>query len=76
MADRPSSYYKCPVSAVSWLITGKETSSSGFQRLVKEGKSEWTVEFLVRDPKWKPLFPDWVIVKAKARLMAASKKSV
>ncbi len=68
-------YYKGPVGTVSWLMIGKETPSSGFQRLVKEGKLEWTVEFLIQDPKWKPLFPDWVVSNAKARILAASNQS-
>ena len=66
-------YYKGPVGTVTWLMIGKERTGVGFHRLVKEGKLDWTIESLIQDPKWKSLFPEWVIANAKARLDAFSK---
>jgi hypothetical protein len=47
---------------------GEAGPMSGFRSLVKAGKLEWTVEWLIaNDPKWHPLFnkSDWVIEKTK-----------
>jgi len=41
---------------------------NGFNVLLKAGKREWTVEQLILQPKWKPLFRDWVLEKANVRL--------
>lgn len=68
-------YYKGPVGTVTWLMIGKERTGIGFNRLVKEGKLDWTIEALIQDPKWKPLFPDWVIANAKARINAATQSA-
>jgi len=61
-------YRKGPVGAVRHLLTGEVTPGSGFRRLAKAGKLEWTVEALILQPKWKPLFTDWELDKAKARI--------
>jgi hypothetical protein len=63
-------YYKGPVGTVKHLLIGDPSPGSGFMRLVKAGKADWTVEALVaRDPeKWKRLFTDREIEKAQARL--------
>jgi len=71
MTSTNPKYYKGPVGTVTWLMIGKDRTGVGFNRLVKEGKLEWTIEWLIQDPKWKPLFPEWVIKNAKARIDAA-----
>jgi hypothetical protein len=49
-------YVKGPVGTVQHLLAGELSLGSGFKRLVKAGKVDWTVEALLREPKWKPLF--------------------
>lgn len=58
--------YKGPVGTVRHLLVGEP--STGFRDLVKAGKSSWTVESLILEPKWKSLFSDFDRAKAKARL--------
>jgi hypothetical protein len=69
-------FYKGPVGTVRHLLLGELASDSGFRRLVKAGKLEWTVEWLIaKNPRWQPLFTnsDWVIKKAEARVRDATK---
>ena len=58
--------YKGPKQTVLDLPIGEP--GNGFNVLLKAGKREWTVEQLILQPKWKPLFRDWVPEKANVRL--------
>ena len=58
---------KGPVATVKHLMA-REGRSLGFERLLNANKLEWTVEALLQDPKWKPLFKANEIAIAKARL--------
>jgi hypothetical protein len=58
--------YKGPTQTVLHLLTG--APGNGFEVLLKAGKRDWTVEALLKDPKWKPLFADWVFQNAENRL--------
>lgn len=64
-------FYKGPVRTVRHLMVGKVSAQSGFRRLVKAGKLEWTVEWLIaNNPRFHPLFQnaDWVLKNANARV--------
>ena len=61
--------YKGPVGTVRYLLIGDP--ASGFKDLVRAGKPDWTVESLILQPKWKSLFSNWELQKAKARIDAA-----
>ena len=64
-----SRYYKGPVGTVGHLLAGEASAKSGFVRLKKIRKLDWTVEALItRDPKWRGLITDCEIRKAEARL--------
>ena len=64
-------YVKGPVGAVRHLMDGAAHPQSGFARLTKANRIEWTVEWLItHEPKYEPLFnsSDWVLKNAKARI--------
>src|SRR5579863_5702633 len=64
-------YRKGPIGTVRHLMLGSVQPQSGFARLKKANRIDWTVEWLIaNDPKWAQLSPkaDWVIKKAKSRL--------
>ena len=63
-------YRKGPIGTVKHLLIGDPSPSSGFMRLVKAGKADWTVEALLADnpEKWSALFTAAEIEKAQARL--------
>jgi hypothetical protein len=65
--------YKGAVGTVRYLLQG--APSSGFKDLVRAGKLKlnWTVEALILDPKWKPLFTELELQKAAARIRDATK---
>jgi hypothetical protein len=63
--------YKGPVGTVRHLLAKPIHEKSGFERLHKEGKLDWTVEKLLHDTKWHPLFQSWVVERAKDRIRAA-----
>ena len=42
---------------------------SGFERLIAIGHAEWTVEWEVLNPKWRPLFSDQHLDAARWRLV-------
>jgi hypothetical protein len=46
----------------------------GFRAFVAAGRIEWTVEWLVLQPKWKALFTEWELRKAKARVDSVTAK--
>jgi len=71
-------YNKGPAGTVRYLMLGSVSPQSGFQRLRKAGKIEWTVEWLIaKNPKWHPLFQnsEWVIKKAQARIREAEEEN-
>jgi hypothetical protein len=61
--------YKGPVGTVRYLLS--QEPSTGFKDLMRWGKADLTVEALIGQPRWKPLFTDWELQKAKARIAAA-----
>lgn len=67
---RDKRLYKGPVGTVRYLLIGEP--ASGFKDLVRAGRLDWTVEALILQPKWKPLFSDRELAKAKARIAAAN----
>jgi hypothetical protein len=67
---RDTRLYKGPVGTVRYLLIGEP--STGFRDLVRAGKSDWTVEALILQPKWKELFLDAELQKAAARIKAAN----
>jgi hypothetical protein len=60
--------YKGAVETVKHLMGKKLTEKSGFERLKKAGRLEWTVEALLADEKWHPLFEDWELERARQRV--------
>jgi hypothetical protein len=61
--------YKGPTGTVKHLLkrkTLKETS--GFERLRRARKLDWTVEALLKEKKWHGLFEQWEIERASERL--------
>jgi hypothetical protein len=66
--------YKGPVGTVRYLFN-KATLTAGFISLVRAGKLDWTVEALVLQPKWKPLFSQLELDRAKARINQAKANS-
>ena len=60
--------YKGPVGTVKHLLGKDLTAQSGFERLRREGRLEWTIEALVTEPKWRNLFEYWEIARAEERL--------
>ena len=67
---RDQRLYKGPVGTVRYLLD-KPTLSAGFISLVQAGKLDWTVEALVVQSKWKPLFSQPELDKANARIKLA-----
>jgi hypothetical protein len=62
-------FNKGPVGTVRHLMAGNASADSGFRRLIEADKLGWTVEWLIAmNPKWWPLFPEWVVKEAKARV--------
>jgi hypothetical protein len=61
--------YKGPVGTVRYLLNREP--SAGFKDLIRWGRADLTVEALVLRPKWKPLFADSELQKAKTRIAAA-----
>ena len=61
--------YKGPCGTVRFLLA-KPSPSLGFVDIVRAGHRDLTVEALILQPKWKPLFTDWskLCEQAKARL--------
>jgi PQQ enzyme repeat len=51
---------------------GDSDTGRGIQRN-RAGKLNWTVEALILDPKWKPLFTELELQKAAARIRDAEK---
>jgi hypothetical protein len=71
LTNRNPRYYKGPVGTVRHLLSGPIAPASGFNRLVQAGKTNWTVEALLQDDKWKHLFGNAELLKARARLRQA-----
>ena len=67
---RDKRLYKGPVGTVRYLLD-KSTLADGFISLVQAGKLDWTVEALIIQPKWKPLFSQSELDKANARIKLA-----
>ena len=68
-----ASYVKGPVGAVRHLMIGAANPQSGFARLTKANRIDWTVEWLItHKPKYEPLFSNsgWILENAKARIRA------
>lgn len=63
--------YKTPVGTVKHLIGKTLNEKSGFERLKKAGKLDWTIEALLADQKWHPLFEHWELDRAKRRIEGA-----
>jgi hypothetical protein len=63
--------YKGPVGTVKHLLGKNLTERSGFERLRRAGRLNWTIEALVTEPKWRALFEDWEIARAEERLRSA-----
>lgn len=66
-----ASYVKGPVGTVRHLMLGAAHPQSGFARLTKANRIEWTVEWLItHNPKYERLFhnSDWVLKNANARI--------
>ena len=59
-------YVKGPIGTVRYLLSF-DSPSPGYLRLVKAGKRSWTVEALLCDPKWHPLFTPTEVERAKKR---------
>jgi hypothetical protein len=59
------------VGTVRYLL--QSDPSSGFKDLVRAGKLNWTVEALILDPKWKPLFTELELQRAAARIRDVEK---
>jgi len=68
LTSKDPGYGKGPLGTVRHLLGGEPSMGSGFMRLLRANKLEWTVEALLLDPKWKPLFTDLELQKAKSRL--------
>jgi len=71
-------FNKGPIETVRYLMIGPVWPGSGFDRLVKAGKVEWTVEWLIaKDQRWAPLFQgsEWVIRNAADRIQAAERSN-
>jgi hypothetical protein len=63
-------FYKGPVATVRDLLLGE--LSNTFRILVKAGRIDWTVEWLITtDLKWEPLLTERMLKKAKARIKYA-----
>jgi hypothetical protein len=72
LMSRDPRYRKGPIGTVRHLLTGDVMPASGFRRLVKAGKLDWTVEALLQDPKWKDLpLTELEWNKARSRYQAA-----
>jgi hypothetical protein len=63
--------YKGPAGTVKHRLGKNLSDKSGFERLRKADKLSWTVEYLLGDPKWQPLFKRWEIERANGRIRAA-----
>jgi len=60
------------VAAVKQLLSGNLKADSGFIRLARAGKLDWTVEALLTSSRrWRPLFTDIEIEKARCRYQTA-----
>lgn len=60
------------VASVKHLLAGNLKGESGFIRLARARKLEWTVEALLSSSRrWKPLFSDVEIEKARCRYQTA-----
>jgi len=69
---RPMLNRKGSVESVKRLLSGKLSEKSGFIRLVRAGKLEWTVESLIcSQRKWRPLFSDVELAIACSRVQTA-----
>jgi hypothetical protein len=61
--------YKGPVETVKHLLRrNKLKETSGFERLRRAGKLDWTVEALLKEKKWHTLFEQTEIARAVERL--------
>jgi len=63
---RNPKYVRGAIGTVRHLLSF-DLPSPGFQRLVRAGKREWTVEALLCDPKWHSLLTPTEIERAKTR---------
>ena len=63
---RDKRLYKGPVGTIRFPLCKREPSE-GFRSLVQAGKQELTIEALILDTKWKPLFDDWDRLASIAR---------
>jgi hypothetical protein len=64
--------YRGPVKTVKFLLDRPEPP--GFTDLVRAGKSDLTVEALILQAKWKPLFTQTELDTAAKRLSDGEKK--
>lgn len=51
------------------LLTPREGPQYGFERLWELGRLDITVEYVVLDPRWKPLFSETELQYARQRLL-------
>jgi hypothetical protein len=58
LTSKDRRYGKGPVKTVKHLLESELCIGSGFMRLRKAGRLDLTVEHLVQNPKWRPLFSD------------------
>jgi hypothetical protein len=64
--------YKGPTGTVKHLLGQELTETSGFERLRKAGKLDWTVEALIsEDHQWHGLFEPWEVERARKRYLSA-----
>jgi hypothetical protein len=65
---RPMLDRKGAVASVQHLLSSRLKAESGFIRLVRARKLEWTVECLISSSRrWEPLFTDVEIQTARSR---------
>ena len=70
MMVRPgnSKRYKGPVQTVRHLLYPLGGFSTGFMDLVQVNRIDLTVEWLILNPKWLPLFSDEELDRARAQI--------
>ena len=59
--------YKGPVGTAKHLIGKPLSEKGGFLRLKSCGRPDLTIEALVQEDKWKPLFHAWELDRARER---------
>lgn len=64
--------YKGPVRTVKHLLGKNLSDKSGFVRLKKARRLDLSVEALICQDMWRPLFEDWEVARATERLKSNS----